>query len=102
GTYAVRYRGEIDSMPRLDDPATIAEVPVAKLPLEVMPFLYPSRYCQSDRLARFTWREFGTMPPGHGRVTAICNWIYSEVDYLSGASDSATSANDTFSLRAGV
>jgi transglutaminase-like putative cysteine protease len=102
GTYTVRYQGEIDSRPRFDDPDTVAEVPVANLPLEVMPFLYPSRYCQSDGLARFAWREFGAFPAGHGRVTEICNWIYRHVDYLSGASDSATSAYDTFSLRAGV
>lgn len=102
GQYTIRYTGEIDSLPRFDDPANIAEVPVAKLPLEVMPFLYPSRYCQSDGLARFAWRQFGTIPPGHSRVTEICNWIYRHVDYLSGASDSATSAYDTFSLRAGV
>jgi transglutaminase-like putative cysteine protease len=102
GVYTIGYRGEIDSMPRFDDPAQIPEVPIATLPLEVMPFLYPSRYCQSDRLARFAWREFGHIGQGHGRVTEICNWIYSQVDYLSGASDSQTSAYDTFSLRAGV
>jgi len=102
GQYTIRYRGEIDSTPRLDDPATVAEVPIASLPLDVMPFLYPSRYCQSDQLARFTWREFGGIPSGHSRVTEICNWIYQHVDYLSGTSDSGTSAYDTFSVRAGV
>ncbi|MEO8882719.1 MAG: transglutaminase family protein, partial [Devosia sp.] len=67
-----------------------------------LPYLYPSRYCQSDRLARFVIREFGQLPPGHQRVTEICNWIYEHVDYLKGASDQQTSAYDTFSLRAGV
>jgi transglutaminase-like putative cysteine protease len=102
GNYTIRYKGVIESQPRFDDPAGIAEVPVATLPLEVMPYLYPSRYCQSDLLARFAWRQFADSGTGHGRVTAICNWIYRHVDYLSGASDSQTSAYDTFSLRAGV
>jgi transglutaminase-like putative cysteine protease len=102
GRYAIRYKGEIESEPYYADPATVGEVPIAKLPFEALPYLYPSRYCQSDRLARFAIREFGQLPPGHQRVTSICNWIYEHVDYLKGASDQQTSAYDTFSLRAGV
>jgi transglutaminase-like putative cysteine protease len=102
GRYAIAYTAAIDSEPVYADPATIPEVPVAKLPFEALPFLYPSRYCQSDQLARFAIREFGKLPTGHQRVTAVCNWIYEHVDYLTGASDAETSAYDTFSLRAGV
>ena len=102
GSYRIGYSAEVDSEPYLAEPAEIPEVPVAKLPFEAMPYLYPSRYCQSDRLARFAIREFGGLPTGHQRVTALCNWIYDHVDYLRGASDTQTSAYDTFSLRAGV
>ena len=102
GHYAIRYDGEVDSSPHLADPAAVAEVPIATLPFEALPYLYASRYCQSDLLGRFAIREFGALPTGHQRVTAICNWIYEHVDYLSGASDASTSAYDTFSLRAGV
>ena len=35
-------------------------------------------------------------------MTAICNWIFENVDYLAGSSDGSTSAYDTFTLRAGV
>jgi transglutaminase-like putative cysteine protease len=89
-------------MPQVDDPGEIAEVPVAALPLEVMPHLFPSRYCPSDQLMRFAWRRFGDIAGGHEKVTAICNWIYDNVDYLTGSSDGSTSAHDTFTIRAGV
>lgn len=102
GPLTVAYDGTVDLDMHEADPATVPEVPVAELPLEVMPFLNPSRYCQSDLLARFAQREFGGLPPGHGRVTQICNWIYDHVDYVRGASDSQTSAYDTMVLRAGV
>ncbi|RUT28802.1 transglutaminase family protein [Arsenicitalea aurantiaca] len=102
GEYTIDYRAEIDLVASREDPAGIAEMPVSRIPLEVLPYLYPSRYCQSDLLARFAWREFGEIGTGHDRMTAICNWIYQHVDYLSGSSDSATSAYDTFSQRAGV
>ncbi|WP_425104448.1 transglutaminase-like domain-containing protein [Ancylobacter sp.] len=102
GTFEVDYAATIDLSMYDADPASLSETPVAELPLEVTPFLNPSRYCQSDRLARFALREFGALPPGHQRVTAICNWIYDHVDYLSGSSTSETSAYDTMVQRAGV
>lgn len=102
GTFEVAYAATIDLSMYDADPASLSETPVAELPLEVTPFLNPSRYCQSDRLARFAYREFGALPPGHQRVTAICNWIYENVDYLSGSSTSETSAYDTMVQRAGV
>ena len=102
GNYEIRYEGRFELSPRVSDPQSIGEIPIRDLPLDVLPYLYPSRYCQSDQLGRFAWREFGTIATGHERVTAICNWIYQYVDYLGGASDSSTSAHDTFTVRAGV
>ena len=78
------------------------EVRPADLPLDILYYLYPSRYCQSDRLLRFVAAEFGDLVPGYSRVTAICNWIYDNVLYLSGSSDSLTSACDTAIERVGV
>ena len=75
GHYRISFEGEVDSSATYADPAMVGEVPVAQLPFEALPYLYPSRYCQSDRLARFAIREFGRLPTGHERVAAICNWI---------------------------
>lgn len=102
GTITVRYEAEVETRPLAADPGVVEEVPVAALPLDVLPYLYPSRYCESDKLGRFAWREFGTIASGHEKVTAICNWIHDHVDYQAGSSHSATSAHDTFTERAGV
>ncbi|MDR6951905.1 transglutaminase-like putative cysteine protease [Ancylobacter sp. 3268] len=102
GTFSVGYNGHIELNMHDADPATVPEVAIAELPLEVAPYLNPSRYCQADLLGRFAQREFGGLPPGHSRVTQICNWIYDHVDYVRGASDAQTSAYDTMVLRAGV
>lgn len=102
GSYQFAYEARVEVNPQVADPETVAEVPVAELPLETLPHLYPSRFCQSDRLARFAAREFGMLPRGYERVNAICNWINTQVDYLVGSSTPMTSAYDTFSLRAGV
>jgi transglutaminase-like putative cysteine protease len=89
------------SAPVLTD-ELILEVPVNLLPAEAIPYLYPSRYCQSDKLARFARREFGGVAPGYARVAAVANWIYDHVEYLRGSSDQHTSAYDTATERAGV
>jgi transglutaminase-like putative cysteine protease len=102
GDLAVRYDAEIDLEVRREDPATVAEIPPGELPFEVLPHLNPSRYCQSDRLPRAAQADFGGLEPGHGRVTAICNWIHEQVEYRRGTSDVHTSACDTLVDRAGV
>ena len=89
------------SAPVLTD-ELILEVPVNLLPAEAIPYLYPSRYCQSDKLMRMAQREFGGVAGGFARVAAICNWIYDHVEYLRGSSDQHTSAYDTATERAGV
>lgn len=102
GEFRLEYRGRAWLEPRLEDPGAVGEVPAGELPFEVYTHLYPSRYCQSDRLERFARRTFGSAPPGHARVNAICNWIRDHVEYAAGVSDASTSALDTFAQRAGV
>jgi transglutaminase-like putative cysteine protease len=98
----ISYRATVGLSPYYSDPSTVLEVQPADLPLDILYYLYPSRYCQSDRLSRFVAAEFGDLVPGYSRVTAICNWIYDNVLYLSGSSDSSTSACDTVVERVGV
>ena len=48
-------------------------VPVAQLPSELLRYTLPSRYCDSDKLLDFAWREFGQITHGLPRVQAICD-----------------------------
>jgi transglutaminase-like putative cysteine protease len=98
----ISYRASVELSHHYADPSTIAEIPPADLPLNTLYYLYPSRYCQSDRLLRFVEEEFVGLIPSYSRVTALCNWIYDNVLYLSGSSDSLTSACDTVIERVGV
>ncbi len=102
GRLSLSYQASVDLQVVRQDPAGIAEIPVGELPLEIVHYLFPSRYSPSDRLANFAAREFGYMPQGHGRVTAICNWIYENLAYQPGSSAAETSAVDTLLARAGV
>jgi len=72
------------------------------LPPGVARYLYPSRYCESDKLVRFAMKEFGGLSSGHSRVAAICNWICDHIDYEAGATDAHSSAVDCLISRTGV
>ncbi len=73
-----------------------------ELPPDVLLYILPSRYCQSDRLVNMATDEFGDAQPGWVRVQTICEWIHKHITYQYGTSDSATSAYDTATQRAGV
>lgn len=102
GDYRIHYEANVETTPVFERPESVDEVPVSELPLEVVNHLFPSRYCQSDKLGRFAWRQFGDIAPGFARVDAICDWIHDYVDYVEGSSDSGTSAIETFTTRSGV
>jgi transglutaminase-like putative cysteine protease len=102
GRYTIRYSAQVETQPFVNPPGDVGEVAVSDLPLDVMTYLFPSRYCPSDQLGRFAWRQFGDLPAGHAKVDAICDWIHDHVDYLEGSSNASTSAHDTFTTRSGV
>jgi transglutaminase-like putative cysteine protease len=102
GNLQISYRATVGLSHYFSEPNSINEVLPADLPLDILSYLYPSRYCQSDRLLHFVATEFGDLIPGYSRVSAICNWIYDNIEYLSGSSDSLTSACDTLVERVGV
>lgn len=102
GNLAVNYQATVDLSHFFTGGKDIAEVPPSELPMETFKYLYPSRYCQSDMLFGLVQSEFNNLEPGYQRVAAICDWIYEKVTYLSGSSDSQTSAYDTAMQRAGV
>lgn len=102
GPLTLRYEASVDLSLMRADPASIVQVPIAEVPLKHFHYLLPSRFSPADRLADFAAREFAALPPGHSRVTAICNWIYEHIAYVRGASDAETSALDTLIARSGV
>lgn len=102
GPLKVSYDATVDLQHHLADPREIPEIPVAALPLHVLGYVYPSRYCQSDRLLRFAMREFGHLRQGYGRVQAIRDWVLEHTTFTSNSSTSNTSAVDTLLETVGV
>ena len=102
GELQLSYAATVDIVHHRAAPAEIAEVPVSRLPPEVVGYLYPSRYCQSDRLGKVAIAEFGALPQGYARVQAIRDWVFEHVAFTPNSSNSNTAAVDTFVERVGV
>jgi len=102
GPLRVSYGATVDLMHHVGDPLHIGEVPVSQLPAAVLSYIYPSRYCQSDRLHRFAMREFGQRWQGYARVQGIRDWVLQHTRFTPNTSDSSTSAVDTLIETVGV
>jgi transglutaminase-like putative cysteine protease len=101
--FRISYAATVDSYYRIvDERQDLNSVPVAKLDADIIPYIFPSRYCQSDKLQRLANKEFGKIENTYTKVLAINEWIFNNVEYVNGSTDSGTSALDTISERAGV
>ena len=102
GPLAIRYDAVVDISHVESKPESLLEMPIATLPMDAVKYIYPSRYCQSDRLRKFAITEFGHIAPGYWRVQAIQDWVRSRTAFTSGSSNASTSAIDTLTEQVGV
>ncbi|MCF7786534.1 MAG: transglutaminase family protein [Prosthecobacter sp.] len=80
----------------------IQGIPISEIHRSAISYLFPSRYCQSDRMGRLAMKMFGGIDHPYHQTVAIADWIFENIDYLSGATNEETSAYDTVTQRAGV
>jgi transglutaminase-like putative cysteine protease len=102
GPISIQYEATVDNAYKVVDCTGVAEDPVSRLDPGVLVYLNPSRYCQSDKLYRLANNTFGKIENPFEKVFAITEWIHKNVEYLSGFTNSQTSAYDTVTEQAGV
>jgi len=102
GNITITYNATVDNCYKITDHINKEEIMVAHLGAAILPYLYPSRYCQSDKLYRLADNLFGHIVDPFEKVITLTNWINTNVQYISGFSNSQTSAYDTVTQQAGV
>lgn len=102
GNINVSYQAEVDNSIRIVSVASIQPDGPAILAPEAIPFLFPSRYCQSDRIRDEANELFGNFNTPYETAAAVSDWIFSNVAYVSGSSGENSSAVDTLRDRKGV
>jgi transglutaminase-like putative cysteine protease len=83
GTNCIRHDAivAVSSVPDNEGlPVGVPETP-AELPVNLLRYTLPSRYCDSDRLANFAWEKFGKVEHGFPRMQAISLWIHENIEY---------------------
>ena len=76
--------------------------PIPELPDDVLQFLIPSRYCDSDMLTQDAWRLFASVPEGWGRVQAITAFVHSHVTFGYQFGRASKTASEVFREKTGV
>ncbi|MFY9875015.1 MAG: hypothetical protein WAL20_05130, partial [Rhodomicrobium sp.] len=66
GSFSFEFIATIETAPNATLPDDAVEHPLREVPAEALVFTLPSRYCQSDLLARMARGEFGQLPSGGG------------------------------------
>ena len=98
---SVEYRAVVVVERVADALADYGATPVRFLPGAVVPYLMPSRYCQSDRFEGFVRRRFATLVGGP-LASALTDWVRTSLDYRFSGTAGTASSLDTFAQRSGV
>jgi len=101
GQLLIDYTATVSIERLLTDCLDLPKVPPHQLPGETVQYLMASRYCPSDQFQCFVDAEFGRLEGGH-RVIAMRDWVREHLSYVPGASNSDTTALETFVKRQGI
>jgi transglutaminase-like putative cysteine protease len=82
GVLEIRNRFVIQDSGMPDEVQLDAEqLPVDKLPDEILIYLLGSRYCDTQKLSDLAWAMFGPIQGGWNRVRAICDYVHNRIQF---------------------
>jgi len=92
GQFSVHTSVDVEAAEASDIAPGAPFVEVQQLPDETLPFLLPSRYCESDRFSQMVPPIVAGCAPGYDQCTAIVNYIRQTTQYAPGAGQEIISA----------
>ncbi|PLX97794.1 MAG: cysteine protease [Desulfuromonas sp.] len=102
GDFSINTTVEVLVNDYLDTSTGADFVEIQHLPESVLPYLLPSRYCESDRMANQALEIVGGARPGYDQVARIEEWIMNQVRYVPGSSNVPISATEVSARGEGV
>jgi transglutaminase-like putative cysteine protease len=75
---------------------------VESLPEETLVYLLGSRYCDTENLADFAWKQFGGAMSGWARVQAVCDFVHQHITFGYQFARATRTASEAFNERKGV
>lgn len=74
--FLLQDSGEVEELP-----TSAEQHPVDRLPDDVLQFLLPSRYCDTEKLMGLAWDRFGHLPEGWPRVEAVLDYVHRRIRF---------------------
>jgi len=102
GSFRIESRSEVIVARSEDEGHGAAYVPVEALPDDVLVYLIPSRFCESDRLGSLANEITLGQAPGYEQVVAISRWVHSRLRYLPESDPMPISACEALERGEGV
>jgi transglutaminase-like putative cysteine protease len=102
GYFSIHTTVDIETANASDFAPGAPFVEVQHLPDETLPFLYPSRYCESDRFTEMAASLVAGRDSGYDQCTAIVDYIRDTVRYMPGTGQQIISATEVSDLGSGV
>jgi transglutaminase-like putative cysteine protease len=94
GEFCVFTSADVMVHQRSVDATNAPFVEVPELPPDVLTYLLPSRYCESDRFGEMASEIVGDKPPGYAQVAAIRDWVQHNIRNVAGSSTYPVSATE--------
>lgn len=102
GYFSVLTSADIKTAEASDTGFGAPFIEVQQLPDETLPFLHPSRYCESDRFTEMAASLVRGRAAGYDQCSAIVDYIRNTVRYTPGLGQQIISATELNMLGAGV
>jgi transglutaminase-like putative cysteine protease len=102
GTFTIRTSVTAECSANIDVNMNAGYTPIEYLPDDVLQYLLPSRYCESDKVAELAAQITSDLTPGYPQVEGIRQWVHTNILRQYGATNSSTSALDVLQSRTGV
>lgn len=94
GPFSIHTSADIDAAEAADTAPGAWFVPVETLPEDTLPFLLPSRYCESDRFAEMASSITAGVAPGYDQCSGIVDYIHQTLAYSPGTGQQIISATE--------
>jgi len=92
GEFIINTAFEVITTANIDSAPGACFVEIQNLPNHILPYLLPSRYCESDRFGDLAREIVADALPGYDQVSKINDWVHQYIQYVPGSSDSPLSA----------
>ncbi len=92
GPFIIRTTTDVEVASEVDVAPGAPFVEVQALPHSVLPFLLPSRYCESDRFSQMAASLVTGYLPGYDQCAAIVQYIRNTIPYVPGTGQQIISA----------